>query len=89
MKEAAYRADFRGDGFNFGYPKLEMSILYDYVYKSGIWEKNLNEIHTWESVYHLRPGDWINSSRQEYKSKRESRIRMEPCGTPLSDNWRK
>lgn len=36
MKKAAYRADFRGDEFSCGYPKLEISILYTYVYKSGV-----------------------------------------------------
>lgn len=51
MKEAAYRAEFTGDEFSFGYPKLKMSILYAYVYKSGIWERNLNEIYSWEMIF--------------------------------------
>lgn len=54
MKEAAYRADFRGDEFSFGYPKLEMSILYAYLYKSGIWEGNLNEIYIWKMIFKAR-----------------------------------
>ena len=63
MKKAAYRADFRGDEFSCGYPKLEISILYTYVYKCGVWERILNEIYIQEM--NLKPGDWISSSRAE------------------------
>lgn len=55
MKKAAYRADFRGDEFSCGDPKLEISILHTYVYKSGVWERNLNEIYIWEM--NLKPED--------------------------------
>lgn len=40
MKEAVFRAEFRGDEFSFGYPKLKMSILYAYVQVQNLGEES-------------------------------------------------